>query len=82
MSSFSNNSAGSTQAYDSHICDGCMPQCIRDPMSCLHKHKLTFVFPCQINVPDLMNRGPGSHPVGALGGYRSRGIQKGHGSGG
>lgn len=43
-------------------------------MSCLHKP--TLAFPCQINAPDLMNRGPGSHPEGALGGYRSRGIQK------
>lgn len=31
LSAFPNTSAGSTQTHDSHICDGCMPQCIRDP---------------------------------------------------
>lgn len=46
-------------------------------MSCLHKQTLKLVFPCQINVPDLMNRRPGSHPVGALGCYRSRSKGKG-----
>lgn len=46
-------------------------------MSCLHKHKLTLLFPCQINVPDLLNHRPGLCSAGAL---RSRGIQMGHGN--
>lgn len=51
------------------------------PVSCLRKHKLTLIFPCQINVSGLMNCGPGSHPVGSLGGYRSKVIHKGQGNG-
>lgn len=72
---FFNNSAGDTRASDSHSCDGCMPQRIRDPWA-VYTNTSSRTSPCQIDVPDLVNRGPVNR--GALGGQRSRGTQTGH----
>lgn len=60
-----------------HVTAVCVRRHMR-PMSCLPKHKLTLVSPCQIDALDLVNRGSGSHPAGPLGGHRSRGTRTRH----